>query len=276
MNSPQNEPERRGRKQDSRLSDSDRFAVSVTAALGVFLVRNLLILLTVLGALWLGCRIFTAYAMASAGQHYLANGVVRIELPNGRKFNIPERYLYWEGFVKHGRWPAPKERRVKVEAFNFDALLPDLRPYREQDDAKWRELGQGDKLHIYVHRKDFDATSWRQAYDSEMDSVQRGYAKRLGDENGLIKFLDLIGKEGELKPYEVTYFTPDLRIKINCSYPGTAVSPGCSLDYVNDDNRNYIGYDFSRKYLRDWMTIHNNVLNLIAQFERNGASDSVE
>ncbi|WEJ11164.1 hypothetical protein [Sinorhizobium prairiense] len=192
--------------------------------MGIFRARNIFIALSALGAIWLGWLVANEYALSYASQHYLANGVVRIELPGGRKFDIPERYMYWEGYVKHGRWPKPKEGRVKVESFNFDALLPDLRPYRAEDDEKWQELGYGDKLHVYVHRKDFDATSWRHVYESELDSVERGYAKRLDNENGLAKFLNLSGKEGDLKPYDVTYFTEDFRLKINCSYPGTVIA----------------------------------------------------
>ncbi|WP_324763237.1 hypothetical protein SO078_06170 [Sinorhizobium meliloti] len=244
--------------------------------MGIFRARNIFIALSALGAIWLGWLVANEYALSYASQHYLANGVVRIELPGGRKFDIPERYMYWEGYVKHGRWPKPKEGRVKVESFNFDALLPDLRPYRAEDDEKWQELGYGDKLHVYVHRKDFDATSWRHAYESALDSVERGYAKRMADENGLIKFLNLSGKEGDLKPYDTVYFTAGFKIIIRCIYPGRITSPGCSLDYIDGDHHNYIGYAFSLKYMPNWMTIHSNLLLLIAQFERDGNSDSVK
>ncbi|NRP70858.1 hypothetical protein ILFOPFJJ_01740 [Ensifer psoraleae] len=243
--------------------------------MGIFRTRNLLLLLSALGALWLGWHVLTGYAFDHASQHYLANGMVRIELPSGRKFNIPERYMYWEGYVKHGRWPKPKEGRVKVDGFNFDALLPDLRPYQEQDDALWRELGHGNKLYLYVHSKVFDGTSWHHVYDGQMESVRRGYAKRLDDENGLIKFLNLMGKGRDRKPYDVTYFTSDFKIKLECSYPGVHPSPGCTVDYIYDDH-NYIHYRYSSEYFSDWKKIHNNLVNLIAQFERDGNSDSVE
>lgn len=242
--------------------------------MGIFRARTLFIALSALGAVWLGWLVANEYALSYASQHYLANGVVRIELPSGRKFNIPERYMYWEGYVKHGRWPKPREGRVKVESFNFDALLPDLRPYREEDDAKWKVPGHGDKLHVYVHRKDFDATSWRHVYESELERVQRGYAKRLNDEYGLIKFLDLAGEVGALKPRDLTYFTEDFSITINCSYIGTAASPGCSVNYIYGQADNYIGYDFSHKYLGDWKNIHNSILELVADFEHDGNTDS--
>ncbi|PST25575.1 hypothetical protein C7U60_06790 [Mesorhizobium plurifarium] len=244
--------------------------------MAIFRTRTLLIMFSALGATWLGWRVANEYVLAYASQHYLANGVVRIELPSGRKFNIPERYMYWEGFVKHGRWPKPREGRVKVESFNFDALLPDLRPYREEDDAKWQAPGHGDKLHVYVHRKDFDATSWRHVYESELDSVRRGYAKRVDDEYGLIKFLDLSGKEGELRPYEVTYFTTDFKTIIRCSFPGTAASPGCKINYIYDSASNYISYSYSSAYFKDWRKIHINIINLITKFERDGVLGSVK
>ncbi|WEJ14241.1 hypothetical protein [Sinorhizobium prairiense] len=244
--------------------------------MGIFRARSIFIALSALGAIWLGWLVANEYALSYASQHYLANGVVRIELPGGRKFDIPERYMYWEGYVKHGRWPKPKEGRVKVESFNFDALLPDLRPYRAEDDEKWQELGYGDKLHVYVHRKDFDATSWRHVYESELDSVERGYAKRLDNENGLAKFLNLIGKEGDLKPYDVTYFTEDFKILIRCSYPGRDPFPSCNVRFIDENKYNYLNYYYSIAYFRDWNNIHKNLISLIAQFERDGNSDSIK
>ena len=61
-----------------------------------------------------------------------------------------------------------------------------------------------------------------------------------------------------------------------CIYPGRITSPGCSIDYIDDNQHHDIGYDFSLNYLPNWMTIHNNLLLLIAQFERDGNSDSVK
>lgn len=136
--------------------------------------------------------------------------------------------------------------------------------------------GYGDKLHVYVHRKDFDATSWRHVYESELDSVERGYAKRLDNENGLIKILNLIGKEGDLKPYDVTYFTEDFKILIRCSYPGRDPSPSCNVRFIDDNKYNYLNYYYNTEYFRDWNNIHKSLISLIAQFERDGNSDSVK
>ena len=79
----------------------------------------------------------------------LESEVIRIEL-GGRRYDVPMRYSYGQAIEKHGRWPTAKPERVKVGALTLSMLLPDLKPYFPEDDARWKVKGHGDRLEVDI------------------------------------------------------------------------------------------------------------------------------
>src|SRR3569832_1287393 len=64
----------------------------------------------------------TSDEVKKQSEQNLQNGVVRVEI-GGHRFDIPVRYMYWQGFEKHGHWPRHKEGIVKVVFFFVVVLL---------------------------------------------------------------------------------------------------------------------------------------------------------
>lgn len=232
-----------------------------------FFGKKAIIFIAFVLTVWVVFSLLNNWVLDRASDHYLADGVVRIELPSGRKLNIPERYMYWEGFIKHGRWPRPKEGRVKVEAFNFDALLPDLRPFRAEDKAKWEELGLGNRASIYIQKRPADGETIKDIFSFLMERADGGYTKYLGENENLLTFVNYGFRNGELKASSKTYFDTDLSIMIRCDdFNSEFISPGCNIRYIIDEN-NYLDYTYSYKYFSKSIETHNLILELLKEFE---------
>lgn len=223
---------------------------------------------------WVVFSLLNNWVLDRASDHYLADGVVRIELPSGRKLNIPERYMYWEGFIKHGRWPRPKEGRVKVEAFNFDALLPDLRPFHQEDRAKWEALGYGDRVSGYIHESRETRQTIKSRFEYKMESVDNKYTVYIGEEGDFLVFANYQGQEGSVSPESKTYFTKDLNLRIHCNNLDLSiVSPGCNVWSFRED-KSYLEYTYSSKYFYMWKEIHNGILDILKNFEKSADNDA--
>lgn len=93
-----------------------------------------------------------ATSKAEESKRNLETGAVRVDL-GGQRFDVPMRYLYSEGYIKRGYWPAPKEGRVQVGALSLTVLLPELRPYHPEDDARWQVRGHGDRVEVSIAKE---------------------------------------------------------------------------------------------------------------------------
>lgn len=77
----------------------------------------------------------------------LDTGLVKIEI-EGHRFDIPLRYMYGQTIETYDRWPTPKLEREIVGGLSLSVLLPDMRPYYKEDDAKWKVQGHGDRVEV--------------------------------------------------------------------------------------------------------------------------------
>ncbi len=178
----------------------------------------------------------------------LAEGVVRIELA-GKHFDIPVRYMYGRAMAYYGYWPTPKSGRTHVDYIDLTMLLPDLRPYYKEDDARWKELGHGDRVYVTFS-----------SYPS------------IGGDVDLIKGnLDRYVKKGILKKEKVTFglenyvevnssFGNKIYIKggknwIEISCRHKVPSPGCRVNSEYGDLG--MSYSYSAKYVDKWEEVDN-------------------
>ena len=197
------------------------------------------------------------------GAENLDREVVRIEL-EGRNFDVPLRYLYGQAFEKHGRWPKPKPGRVKVKALDLSVLLPDLRPYFQEDDARWNTPGAVNRVHVgitYLARADFFEFN-RQRLLSGQEDI---YYKRTEDKYGLIHFEPTRGGDNRYfaKNEEVKYFLsciPPVHTKYK-TYPKcrarSLYAPGIILDY-----------SYSSEYIDRWEELDRRLRDLFLGFEQ--------
>ena len=58
--------------------------------------------------------------------------------------------MYSYAVATYGRWPTPKKEVAQVDALNLSVLLPDIRPYYKEDDARWKVRGNGDKAEVMI------------------------------------------------------------------------------------------------------------------------------
>lgn len=178
----------------------------------------------------------------------LETSVVKIEI-EGKRFDVPLRYMYGEAIIKYKRWPTPKKERVKVGALSLSMLLPDLKPYYPEDEAKWKELGHGDRIEVTI-AKGKREPDWYQALLKQ--TVENGFYHKGKDIYGLMHFLP----EGQLSPLYLSL--KEKKVSIYCRRTDLVDSPSCSVrsSYLNGVVLNYY---YGLKYLSQWEEIDNTV-----------------
>ena len=196
----------------------------------------------------------------------LEEQTIRIEL-GGRKYDIPVRYAYGEGFEKHGYWPGVKKERIPVKAFSIDVLLPDLKPYYPEDDAEWKKLGHGKKLALSIMQE--DSKNWYSSARKSFFNNQELYHKRSDDVYDLAYFEPTGGLRDEFFPLD-----ENVELNIDCTPKkklDSTPSPGCSIK-SNYKNGIIIDYFFSRDYLKNWREIDRNLKNMLDGFEQTASA----
>lgn len=193
----------------------------------------------------------------------LENQVIRIEL-GGRKYDIPVRYAYGEALEKRGYWPKVKSGRTSVDALRLNVLLPDMKPYYPEDDARWKVRGHGEKVDVTI-TSSFGPTDW---YPSLKNRYFSGREKEFRIRGEDIYQLAYFAGRGHLSNY---FFPLDekLELVIDCTRnTDTDIpSPSCSV------KSNYkpgiaITYYYSREYLQNWQEIDANIKALFDRFEK--------
>lgn len=204
----------------------------------------------------------------------LETGVVKIEIENHR-FDIPLRYMYGQSVETYGRWPTPKKNRVQVGALTLSVLLPDMRPYYKEDDARWKTQGHGERVEVNIAK---DVDGWSEWYPSLLKRTERYAAegqfyKREPDSYGLIHFSERTGDR---------YFAQDgqkITITCNTSDPPPEwngfYSPGCRI------KSNYrpglvLEYYHALQYLPQWKQINSDLKAMFDKFAQAAQTSSTK
>lgn len=196
----------------------------------------------------------------------LESEVVRIELA-GKNFDIPMRYFYGETIAKNWSWPTAKKERVKLDTLHLSVLLPDLRPYYPEDDARWKVLGHGDRVEVTIVKFRGPPENWRKGMEMNRAEIEADKLyMRSNDSFGLAKY-SATGGLGD------TLFSDDTQLQISCSRkqsPGrqSLSSPSCSVTsrYINNID---IEYYYGLNHLPHWREIDSGLKAMFDQFSIN-------
>lgn len=202
-------------------------------------------------------------------------GVMRIEI-GGHRFDVPLRYMYSHALATHGQWPTPKKEVVKVDALNLSVLLPDLRPYYREDDARWKERGHGDKVEVSLAKPVGGLTAWYDWYESSLGrtnqlAAEGRFYNKMADTGGLIHFSE--------KTSDRYYAQDGRRLTISCDNAEPPVglqefySPSCKV------RSNYkpgliVEYYYALKYLPQWKEIDDGLKAMFDKFAQVAQTES--
>lgn len=209
-------------------------------------------------------RVRMAESMAEEGKRNIESEVIRIEM-EGRRYNVPLRYTYGQAIEKRGYWPTTKPERVKVGALTLSVLLPDLKPYYPEDDARWKVRGHGDRMEVTIAKS--DAPGWFNRLKDRYLNGKDKFASRMLDAHGLIRF--------SVRGMEDIYFPADssLELTLSCSPepessdPKNFFSPSCRVK-SNYKNGIALSYTYGIKYLPHWREINTTLKAMFDRFEQ--------
>jgi hypothetical protein len=196
------------------------------------------------------------------------DSVVKIDI-NGHGFDVPLRYMYGETIEKWGNWPKAKKDRIKVDYLKLSMLLPELRPYYPEDDARWKVLGHGERIEVSVMKPvgGIVGTGW---FESSLkrtnDSASQGrFYHRENEKYGLTRFSEKNGSR---------YFDERNRdLAITCDSPNDVPSPSCKVkSHYREDI--VFEYYYGLNYLPQWREIDDNLKKLFDQFALSADTNS--
>ena len=195
----------------------------------------------------------------------LEEQTIRIEL-GGRKYDIPVRYAYGEGFEKHGYWPGVKKERIPVKAFSIDVLLPDLKPYYPEDETEWKRVGWGKKLSLSLMH--LDSSNWYSSLRDGFFSGQELYHKRSDDIYDLAYFEPTGGLNERYFPIDA-----DIELTVSCipKKDLQTPSPSCRVR-SNYKNGIVLEYSYSRDFFQSWKQIDANLKAMFDRFEQTASA----
>lgn len=175
--------------------------------------------------------------------------LVRIRLSE-QNFDIPLRYLYGQAIEKYHQWPRPKKKRVPVKALSLSVLLPDLRPYHKEDDARWVVRGHGDRLEVSI-MKPVGGEGWYK--------FVRGFTNQEVASGVSAKEPDVYGLASYMTPLGPKYFPLDDSRVLSISCVGAnrkndAVSHSCKVKSYYRPGI-VLEYYYGLKYLPHWSEI---------------------
>jgi len=201
----------------------------------------------------------TSDEVKKQSEQNLQNGVVRVEI-GGHRFDIPVRYMYWQGFEKHGHWPRPKEGIVKVDYITVDALLPDMRPYSEAHRKSFEMLGVGDKIHMTIS---YQKGHTHRNFGPPPPSSGTEAPVASDEAPGLIIYKDKGkgGLDGLIFP------STSYPIRFACFQKKNENSPLCSVTSIYKGGP-ILEYSYARRYISQWREIDEWVKTLFDRFEQ--------
>lgn len=206
------------------------------------------------GAIYLGSFLWTYSKLQGVvlfdWGRTMKQDLVHFEIANHR-FAMPVSYLYnrksWEG--------------GKTKAVNFDAVLPDLRPYSQGARSEFEKLGYHNKVILMIHARETHVTVPRGFENNKQRFAFKGYIDKL---SGLQLFsaadqLDRQEMYAKLEGDRVVYYAICAKVEVS-------PSPSCQsfIDYADDL---YINYSFGRQHLNNWQELEQRVRELMRSFE---------
>jgi len=197
----------------------------------------------------------------------LDTGLVKIEI-EGHRFDIPLRYMYGESIVKHGRWPTPKTDRVQVGVLSLSVLLPGMRPYYKEDDARGIVLGHGERVEVTIAKPVGGLPAWHDWYPdslkrTELFTAEGKFYKKEPDIYNLIHFSEKTGNRYFAQDGQITAITCDTSEpppKWNGSY-----SPSCKVK-SNYQPGLVLEYYYALQYLPQWKEIDDGLKAMFDKF----------
>lgn len=191
----------------------------------------------------------------------LDTGVVRVDI-DGHRFDVPLRYMYSYAVETYGRWPTPKKEVKKVGALNISVLLPDLRPYYKEDEARWRMRGHGDKAEVMIAKFRGPKENWEKGQSMSRELIEKfisegRFYKKSPDVYDLIHYTDA---NKEPNDNGDTYFSKNLKLELKCDSikppkgSGDFWSPSCKVT-SNYGSGLVLEYYYALKYLPQWKEI---------------------
>lgn len=220
---------------------------------------------------------FLAVTLTACGQYAeekkmmnLDTGMVRIEI-EGHHFDIPLRYMYGQSIEKYGRWPTPKADRVQVGGLSLSVLLPEMRPYFKEDDARWKARGHGERVEVTVAKP---VGSWSDWYphmlkETERFTTEGRFYHKEPDSYNLIHYS---GRTGD------SYFAQgDQKIAIACDTTEPPpkwngfYSPSCKVK-SNYQPGLVLEYYYALQYLPQWKEIDDGLKAMFDKFAQAAAA----
>lgn len=192
------------------------------------------------------------------------DSVIKIDI-SGYCFDVPLRYMYGEALEKWGDWPKAKKDRVKVDYLNLSMLLPELRPYYLEDDARWKILGHGERIDVLI-MKLVGGDDWFEIFVKiTNDDVIRGRSHGEGEQYGLNHFSE---KRSD------TYIAKDGRaLVMTCDKSNDISYPSCQIK-SNYRKGVIFEYYYGLNYLPQWREIDDNLKALFDQFAQSANTNS--
>lgn len=216
-------------------------------------------------AIWPEAKEIYAMKKQEREMRNLETEVVRIELA-GQHFDVPMRYMYGQAIEKYHQWSKAKKERVKVDYLSLSVLLPDLKPYYTEDDAKWKVRGHGDRVEVTIAFKDDikNAGGLRFLHERILEGVAAGKYQRIGEVHGLIHI--------DEKAWQ-SYLPADGReLKISCHGEGNVPSPSCNvLSYFRPGV--VLDYYYGLNHLPRWREIDDGLKSMFDQFAQAAQSE---
>jgi hypothetical protein len=194
------------------------------------------------------------------------DSIVKIEI-NGHLFDIPLSYMYGETVEKWGKWPKSKNDRVKVDNLSLSMLLPDLRPYSSEEDARWKVLGHGERIEVLIMKPVGSVKWFESVIKITNDDVIRGRSHKEGEKYGLTHFSEKIID---------TYITTDSRaLVIHCDRSNDVLSPSCKVK-SNYREGVVFEYYYGLNFLAHWREIDDKLKALFDRFVQTTNSISIK
>lgn len=245
-----------------------------------WIVIGILLVLVIAGLVKIWPEAKRTYAMIKQERELknLETEVVRIELA-GQSFNIPLRYMYGEAIEKYHRWPTAKKERVKVGALHLSVLLPDMRPYYPEEDARWKVRGHGDRVEVSMMAFRGPSENWGKRNKLNIALIEKfisegRFYKKSNDVYNLTHYTEIHYKGLEKQPYDAgdTYFAKDRQMEVNCDREKPGFSPSCKVksDYRQDI---VLEYYYGIQHLAHWREIDNALKAMFDKFGKAAQSE---
>lgn len=217
---------------------------------------------------YLAWRERVSYQTPEEAKKNLEQQIIRVEVA-GRKYNIPMRYTYGSNFEKYGRWPTAKAERIKTQSVAISVLLPDMKPYFAEDEARWKARGFGERVEVAISNSS-RYSDWYLNFREQYFSGQKNkFYERKAEENGLIMFARKKGGDNEYFPVGNN---PELVLKCTKEPARAGINPFCFVvsNYLSNSR---LEYSYGKDYLSRWQEIDSKLKTLVDQFEQAAQSE---